>query len=110
MKENDENECCKDEANESDCCKEEEECCGGCNCEAPEEIDLKELGPEAEELAGMFDDVNEHLNEALKARHKILETVHAKASESPEMKEKMEKVIKSRHPVLIQFVFGMPEQ
>lgn len=98
----------KDE--ESECCEDEGGCCEGCNCEPAEEIDLKALGPEAEELAGMFEDVNEHLNEALKARHKILETVHAKASESPEMKEKMEKVIKSRHPVLIQFVFGMPEQ
>ncbi len=103
MKENDENECCKDEAGEG-------ECCSDCNCEPVEEIDLKELGPEAEELGKMFEDVNEHLNEALKARHKILETVHAKASESEEMKEKFEKVIKSRHPVLIQFVFGMPEQ
>jgi hypothetical protein len=107
MKENDENECCKED--EKDCSKDDGDCCGGCH-EPAEEINLKELGPEAEELAGMFDEVNDHLNEALKARHKILETVHAKASESPEMKEKLEKVIKSRHPVLIQFVFGMPEQ
>jgi hypothetical protein len=97
------------ENEENDCCSDKDGCCSGCDCEPAEEIDVKALGPEAEELAALFEDVNEHLNEALKARHKILESVHAKAAESPEMKENLEKVIKSRHPVLIQFVFGMPE-
>lgn len=105
--EDEQNECCGGHSHEEEqgCCK-GEECCGGCS---HEEIDLKELGPEAEELGKMFEDVDSHLNEALKARMKILEAVHTHASQSPEMKEKMEKVIKTRHPVLVQFVFGMPE-
>ncbi|MEW6722771.1 MAG: hypothetical protein AB1324_05915, partial [Candidatus Micrarchaeota archaeon] len=62
-------------------------------------------GPEAEELAKLFDSVNDNLVAALKSRKEILEMLH-KNSVSPEMKEKMEKVLRSRHPVLIQFVFG----
>jgi hypothetical protein len=53
----------------------------------------------------MFEDVSDHLENALRARKQILETVHEKAKD-PEMKEKLEKVLRSRHPVLIQFVFG----
>jgi hypothetical protein len=71
-----------------------------------EEIDVKALGPEAEELAKKFDDVNSGLVSALKARKEIIEMIHAKAAQSPEMKEKLDKVLSSRHPVLIQFVFG----
>jgi hypothetical protein len=92
-----------------ECCsgKGEGECGGhGCGCCAREEIDVKALGAEAIELAGLFDQVNDSLVSALKARKQILEMVHAKASQSPEMKEKIDKVLSSRHPVLMQFVFG----
>jgi len=87
--------------------KSEEECCGGCHNhhDAPPEIDVKALGPEAVELANMFEDVNDGLIGALKARQKILELLHEKVK-SPQMKEKLDKVVESRHPVLLQFVFG----
>ena len=81
------------------------ECCGGCSHEH-QEIDVSSLGPEAVELAGKFEKVNENLVNALKTRKEILEMLHEKSAESPEMKEKLDKVIRSRHPVLIQFVFG----
>ena len=80
--------------------------CEDCNCK-PKEINLKELGPEAEELAAKFNELNDYLTKALETRHKILQDVHAKANQSLEMREKMDKVIQSRHPVLIQFVFGL---
>ena len=70
-----------------------------------EDVDVKALGPEAEELAKKFDEVNLNLVNALKARKEILELVY-KSAQSPEMKEKVDKVLSSRHPVLIQFVFG----
>lgn len=103
--------CCKGGSCEAekDCCsgKAESECgghsCGGCGM--PEEIDVKALGPEAEELAKKFDEVNVGLVNALKARKEILELIY-KNAQSPDMKEKMDKVLASRHPVLIQFVFG----
>jgi len=87
--------------------KERGECDGGCaHDHFHAAIDVKSLGPEAVELAKMFEDVNNHLVGALKARRKILETLHKYASQSQEMKEKMDKVVESRHPVLIQFVFS----
>jgi len=87
--------------------KTEDECCGGCHGRhgAPEEVDVKALGPEAVELARMFEQVNDNLVGALKARQGILELLHEKAK-TPAMKEKLDKVIDSRHPVLLQFVFG----
>ena len=87
--------------------KSESECCGGCSGhhDAPKDIDVKALGPEAVELAKMFEDVNDNLVGALKTRARILEMLHEK-SKSPGMKAKLDKVIESRHPVLIQFVFG----
>jgi hypothetical protein len=86
--------------------KDEEECCGGCHGhEAPKEIDVGSLGPEAVELAKMFGEVNDSLVTALKARQMILALLHEN-SKNPELKEKLDKVIESRHPVLIQFVFG----
>lgn len=86
---------------------EDEEChgCHDCNCK-PKEIDVNALGPESVELAKMFEDLNNHLNNSLEARHKILEYLH-KNNKSQEIKEKFDKVIESRHPVLIQFVFGI---
>lgn len=86
---------------DDDCCKSEGSC--GCCC-SNQEIDISSLGPEAVELAKMFDEVNDNLINALKARKQILELVHSQ--QSPEMKEKIDKVLSSRHPVLIQFVFG----
>jgi hypothetical protein len=71
----------------------------------PEQIDISSLGPEAIELVSMFDEINDHLVEALKTRKKILEALH-NASKSKELKEKMDKVVSSRHPVLVQFVFS----
>ncbi len=85
--------------------KPEGECCGGCHGHH-EEIDVSSLGPEAVELARKFDRVNEGLVGALKARQEILEMLHAEASKSPELKDKFDKVIGSRHPVLVQFVFN----
>ena len=86
-----------------------DECnCEDCDCK-PKEIDLKELGPEAEELAAKFEELNGHLVKSIETRHRILEYLHDKAGESQEMKEKFDKVIQSRHPVLIQFVFGLQE-
>jgi hypothetical protein len=87
--------------------KSKDECCGGCHNhdDAPPEIDVKALGPEAIELAKLFEDVNDSLVGALRTRARILELLHEK-SQSPEMKEKLAKVIESRHPVLLQFVFG----
>jgi hypothetical protein len=87
--------------------KSEDECCGGCHGrhEAHEEIDVKALGPEAVQLAKMFEEVNDGLVGALKARQGIIELLHEKAK-TPEMKKKLDKVIESRHPVLLQFVFG----
>lgn len=91
-------------------------CCGNkscednkaesCGCCSHEKVDVSSLGTEAAELANMFDEINGHLVNALKVRKQILETLHKRASESPEMKEKMEKVLSSRHPVLLQFVLG----
>ncbi len=80
-------------------------CCSGCSC-SPEPVNMEELGPEAVELDRMFRDVDSHLVSALKARKTILETLQKRAAESPEMKEKMDKVLGAQHPVLIQFVFG----
>lgn len=90
--------------------KSEDECCGGCHHdhEAPPEIDVEALGPEAVELAKMFQDVNDGLVGALKARQGILEMLHEKGK-APELKAKLEKVVESRHPVLIQFVFSQQE-
>jgi hypothetical protein len=89
--------------------KSKDECCGECSGhhghDAPKEIDVKALGPEAVELAGMFKEVNDGLVSALEARHRILTMLHEKAKD-PKIKEKFDKVIESRHPVLIQFVFG----
>jgi DNA topoisomerase IA len=70
-----------------------------------EQVDVNALGPEAIELAKKFDEVNTNLVNALKARKEILDLLH-KAAQSPELKEKADKVLSSRHPVLIQFVFG----
>jgi len=80
--------------------KERGECDGGC---AHEHVDVKSLGPEAIELAAMFDSVNDHLVGALKTKKRILEKLN---SASPDEKEKLEKVLSSRHPVLLQFVFS----
>lgn len=87
--------------------KSTDECCGGCHNhdEAPQEIDVKALGPEAIELAKLFEDVNDSLVGALKTRARILALLHEK-SQSPEVKGKLAKVVESRHPVLLQFVFG----
>jgi len=81
------------------------ECCGGCHSHH-EETDVSGLGPEAVELAKLFSEVNDNLVNALKMRAKIQQMVHEKSSQSPELKGKMAKVVESRHPVLIQFVFG----
>ncbi len=88
----------------------DDEChdCHDCNCK-PKEINVEELGPESVELEKMFKELNDHLTHSLETRHKILSFLHEKAT-SQEMKEKFDKVIESRHPVLIQFVFGMEEQ
>jgi len=84
-----------------------QECGEDCSCGAPmEEVDLTALGPEAEELGSMFEELNTHLIDAIKVRQKILETAQKHASESQEKKEKIDKVLRSRHPVLLQFVFG----
>ena len=85
--------------------KDEDECCGGCHAHH-EEVDVTSLGPEAVELAAKFEKVNDGLVSALKARQEIIEMLHSEASKSPGMKEKFDKVVGSRHPVLIQFVFG----
>lgn len=86
--------------------KSEDECCGGCHGhEAPKDIDVEALGPEAMELAKMFEKVNDSLVTALKTRQMILALLHENGKNS-ELKEKLDKVIESRHPVLIQFVFG----
>ena len=79
--------------------------CEDCDCK-PKEIDVKALGPEAEELAAKFEELNENLVKSIETRHKILEYLHTKVGEDQELKEKFDKVIQSRHPVLIQFVFG----
>ncbi|MBU0527309.1 MAG: hypothetical protein ABH983_01475 [Candidatus Micrarchaeota archaeon] len=98
--ENNAEEECNEECNPQEC---GEDCC----CNAPlEEVDLPALGAEAEELGAMFEELNTHLIDAIKVRQKILETAQKHASESQEMKEKMDKVLRSRHPVLLQFVFG----
>jgi len=81
----------------------EKECCGG-HCH---DVDTKPLGPEAVELAKMFKAVNENLTSALQMRQKIIETVHMRSKQSPEMKAKVDKVICAQHPVLVQFVFGL---
>ncbi len=97
--------CCGEKEDcEKECEGEGGGCCGGCG--SHEEVDVSALGPEAVELAKKFDQVNDSLISALKARKEILEMLHEKASQSAEMKEKMDKVISSRHPVLVQFVFG----
>ncbi len=86
--------------------KSEDECCGGCRGQGhSEDIDVDALGPEAVELAKMFQEVNDSLVSALKARQKILAMLHEKA-EDAKLKGKLDKVIETRHPVLIQFVFG----
>jgi hypothetical protein len=54
----------------------------------------------------MFDSINDDLVSALKTKKKILEKLHKHAVESPNMKEKMDKVLASRNPVLLQFVFS----
>ena len=82
--------------------------CKDCDCQ-PKEINLKELGSEAEELASQFEELNGHLIKSIETRHKILEYLHNKVGENQELKEKFDKVIQSRHPVLIQFVFGLQE-
>jgi hypothetical protein len=94
-----------------DCCKggscgAEREKEAGCKCCVHEEVDVSSLGPEAVELAKKFDEVNVNLVNALKVRKEILELIYTKSSQSPELKEKLDKVLASRHPVLIQFVFG----
>ena len=87
--------------------KEKGECEGDCAHDHKiKEIDVKSLGPEAEELAKMFDSINDDLVSALKTKKKILEKLHKHAVESPNMKEKMDKVLASRNPVLLQFVFS----
>ncbi len=98
----------KKKESQDDCCsgKAEGECGGhGCGCCQMQEVDVKSLGPEAVELAKRFDEVNVNLVNALKARKEILEMLH-KGSKSPKTKEKFDKVLASRHPVLIQFVLG----
>jgi hypothetical protein len=90
--------------------KENGECDGGCAHDHHghhdhKELDVKSLGPEAVELAKMFDEINDHLVGALKTRKRILEMLHTKSAESPEMKEKLDKVVSTRHLVLVQFVF-----
>ncbi|MFH0737598.1 MAG: hypothetical protein V1827_03505 [Candidatus Micrarchaeota archaeon] len=79
-------------------------CCGNCH-DRHEEVDVTSLGPEAIEVAKMFQEINDNLVNALKMRAKILQTLHENSSKSPELKEKMAKVVESRHPVLKQFVF-----
>ncbi len=96
----------KTKAQDSCCSDKEEKECGGHACGCCKEIDVEALGPEAVELAKKFAVVNDNLVSALKARKEILEMLHSKASQSPQMKEKLDKVLQSRHPVLIQFVFG----
>ena len=78
------------------------ECDGGC----AHELDVASLGPGAVEIAALFDEINTHLVGALKARKKVLEILHKRSSESADMKDKMDKVVASRHPVLVQFVFS----
>ncbi|MBI5047081.1 hypothetical protein HZC07_05125, partial [Candidatus Micrarchaeota archaeon] len=67
--------CCQDEKcgdREMKCDDKEMGCkdSGGCGCcgGAPQEINLKELGPEAVELGAMFEEVNTQLVSALKSR------------------------------------------
>lgn len=79
------------------------ECCGG-HCH--EALDARQLGPEAAELAKMFNSVNDSLVAALEMRHRILDTIHRNSAKSAELKEKMDKVVGAQHPVLVQFVFG----
>jgi hypothetical protein len=80
-------------------------CCGGCHSRH-EDVDVSSLGPDAVALAKLFTEMNDNLVNALKAKAKILQMVHEGSSKSPQMKEKIAKVVESRHPVLIQFVFG----
>lgn len=77
------------------------ECCGG-HCH---DADLVPLGPEAIELAKMFKSLNENLIAALQTRQKIIETIHSRSKQSPEMKAKVDRVVGAQHPVLVQFVF-----
>lgn len=84
--------------------KERGEC--GCGDAHVHDLDIAALGPEAVELARLFDEVNSHLVSALKTRRQILEILHKRNAESGQMKKKMDKVLSTRHPVLMQFVFG----
>ncbi len=90
--------------------KERGECEGECAHEHGanhhhEKIDIKSLGPDAVELANMFEDINGHLVAALQTRKKILEKLHNDCKQQ-ELREKYDAVIGNLHPVLIQFVFG----
>ena len=85
-------------------CQDDSSCGSGGGCCRHQEMDS--LGPEAVEIANLFEQVNGHLTSALSLRRQILETLHQKIGESPEMKEKMDKLIGSMHPVLVQFIFG----
>jgi hypothetical protein len=77
---------------------------GGC-CQTHEKIDIKSLGPQAVELAGMFEEINDHLVAALKTRKKIIEKLHVECKDQG-VREKYDVVLNNCHPVLIQFVFG----
>ncbi len=101
---NDCDNCCEKESSGS--CTDGGSC--GC-CSAPEEVDLKSLGKEAVEMGDLFEDVNSNLLAALKTRSKILHLLHD-YSKNPELKEKMDKVLRSRHPVLLQFVLGANQE
>ena len=91
-----------------DCCSvDKKEACGsGCACE--KEVDIEKLGHEAKELAHLFNKVSENLTSALKLRKEILALINEN-SKDPEMKEKIDLVLGTRHPVLIQFVLGDQE-
>lgn len=92
-----------------DCCggKEKESCGSGCACGS--ELDVEKLGVEAKEMAHLFNKVSENLTNELKLSKEIVAKIH-EYSDDPEIKEKMDLILATRHPVLIQFVLGQEEQ
>ena len=77
--------------------------CENCGCCDSKEIDSSKLTKEGKILLELFDKVNEDLISALKGRKEIIEKLQ---KTSDKTRTEYDEILRSRHPVLIQFVLG----
>ena len=100
----DSKECADKDCADKSCADESDSCCSGKGCcsEIPK-LDISSLSSDAKNLNSKFESVQNHLEEALNLKREIITLLH----KNQDKKEEFEKVLRSQHPVILQFVLEL---